>query len=117
MTSKAAVSPAAQDLKASEVTDLATREDVKASATSATDEPTNSSSAPSLVPPKKKERQSKGPSEASKPGVGSFEAHLAAPNSDRSVVKEQPPAAEASATQPPADISDLRKLARQPGSR
>ena len=66
MTSKV-VPTAPRDLKAIIASDDAGKEDVKASATSATDEPTNSSTLGSLNTTNKKEKPVKAPGDAQKP--------------------------------------------------
>mmetsp|Transcript_30190 Transcript_30190/g.40134 ORF Transcript_30190/g.40134 Transcript_30190/m.40134 type:complete len:88 (-) Transcript_30190:1702-1965(-) len=81
MTSKAAAPPAPLQAKEVPEADLPGKEDVKASATSGTDEPTISSSAGSLQPPNKGDKAAKSPQEAGKPELVPSELNTA-PNDD-----------------------------------
>ncbi len=122
MTSKASPA-AAKDPKTVLPCGLATQEDLKASATSGNDEPTNSSSAGSLNPSTKKEKSQKAlkaspslePDDSESLPVASSIALTLTNERPKDCAKE-PEEVPAKKSAPPS-LPDLRKLARKPGSR
>ena len=113
MTSKV-ISTAPRDSQGVVAADLASREDAKVLTISGSEEPTNSSSAGSVLPSTKKEKLPKASPVTPKQDEKLGETPPA--NGVRSVNKEKTSANHQTSSKP-LSISELRKLARKPSDR